>query len=104
MLNQVDEKRHPRTSATLNQLLDRWVAAADVAPHTKSSYHSNVRKHIGPVLGSLKVSGVDVEILEAFYAELRRCREHCDGRPYVQHRTAQDHLCDPHPKTACEPP
>ena len=104
LLNQVDEKRHPRTSATLNQLLDRWVAAADVAPHTKSSYHSNVRKHIGPVLGSLKVSGVDVEILEAFYAELRRCREHCDGRPYVQHRTTQDHRCDPHPKTTCEPP
>lgn len=53
LLNQVDEKLHPRTPATLNQLLDRWVAAADVAPHTKTSYHSNVRKHIGPALGSL---------------------------------------------------
>ena len=103
LLNQVDERRHPRTSATLNQLLDRWVVAADVAPHTKRSYHSNIRKHIGPMLGSLKVSRVDVEILEAFYAELRRCREHCDRRPYVQHRTTQDHLCDPHPKTACAP-
>ena len=38
--NQVAEKRHPRTSATLNQLLDRWVASVDVAPHTKRSYHA----------------------------------------------------------------
>lgn len=29
-LNQVDEKRNPRTTATVNQLLDRWLEVLDV--------------------------------------------------------------------------
>jgi integrase len=103
LLNQVDEKRHPRTSATVVQLLDKYLAVADIAPHTKASYRSNVSKHVAPLLGSIKVSRVDAEILESLYAELRRCREHCDGRQYVQHRTTQSHQCDPHPKLACDP-
>jgi hypothetical protein len=31
---------------------------------------------------------------DAFYAELRRCRDHCNGRPQIQHRTIQQHDCD----------
>ncbi|MGH3460716.1 MAG: tyrosine-type recombinase/integrase [Kribbellaceae bacterium] len=84
-------------------MLDKYLAVADIAPHTKASYRSNVSKHIAPLFGSLKVSRVDAEVLESLYAELRRCREHCDGKPYVQHRTAQAHECDPHPKSACDP-
>ena len=37
---------------------------------------------------------MDADTLDAFYAELRRCREHCSGRPFVQHRTAVEHRCD----------
>ena len=36
---------------------------------------------------------LDVETLDSFYAELRRCREHCDGRLHLQHRTGQPHVC-----------
>ena len=30
--------------------------------------------------GSLSLTGLDVEVLDLFYAELRRCRDHCDRR------------------------
>jgi integrase len=50
------------------------------------------------------VGDVDAEVLESLYAECRRCADHCDGRPYVQHRTAKQHKCDsrcgPH---SCKP-
>jgi integrase len=107
LLNQVDEKRHPRTSTTVGRLLDRYLELLDVSAHTKRDYESIINKHIKPLLGQLKVSRFadhsSAEILDSFYAELRRCRDHCDGTPFVQHRTAQDHDCDPHPKTACRP-
>jgi hypothetical protein len=33
-------------------------------------------------------------VTDSFYSELRRCREHCNGRPQVQHRTTHRHNCD----------
>ena len=33
-------------------------------------------------------------MLDAFYAELRRCRAHCTSRRAVDHRTARPHECD----------
>lgn len=108
LLNQVDEKRHPRTSSTVDHLLDRYLELLDVSAHTKRDYKSLINKHIKPLLGELKVSRFadysSAEVLESFYAELRRCRNHCDGIPFVQHRTTHAHDCDPHPKTACNPP
>jgi integrase len=104
LLNQVDEKRHPRTSATVDQLLDRYLALVDVAPSTMRGYEGYIRKHIRPALGSLKVGQVNAETLESFYAELRRCRDGCDGRrKRIQHRTTREHECDPHPGPTCDP-
>jgi hypothetical protein len=40
LLNQVDEKRHPRTSATVGQLLDRYLDVLDVAANTKVTFAS----------------------------------------------------------------
>ena len=49
--SQVDERRAPRTSATLDQLLDRYFdVAVDVAPSTRSDYLSKANKHIRPIL------------------------------------------------------
>ena len=96
LLRQVDQKRNPRTRATVDQLLDKWLQVLDVDPSTRrpvdpstrQSYEGYIRKHIRSVLGSLPLSRLDVETLDSFYAELRRCREHCDGRPHFQHRTS----------------
>jgi len=38
LLNEVDERRHPRTSATVDQLLDRHFALATWEPTTRDTY------------------------------------------------------------------
>jgi integrase len=57
-----------------------------------------------PLLGSLSLARLDVEALDSFYAGLRRCRDHCDRRPHLQHRTSGEHRCDEHVGTPCAPP
>jgi integrase len=46
LLAQVDEKRYPRTRATINQLLDRWLTVVDVEPETLRGYQAKARKHV----------------------------------------------------------
>lgn len=46
-----------------------------------------------PVLGSLFGAKLDPETLDSFYDVLRTCREHCNGRKYVEHRKAGEHEC-----------
>jgi len=48
----------------------------------------------GQRLGGIQVARVDAELLETFYARLRKCRDHCDDRRYIQHRTMRAHECD----------
>lgn len=104
LVREVEERRSPRTSATVNQLLDRYLDQLDAAPRTIELYRGYVRKHIAPLIGHLKVSALDAEILDSFYAELRRCRDHCTGRPKLQHRTRASHQCDERcRKHACRP-
>jgi len=106
LLNQVDERRAPRTSASLNQLLDRYFdVGLDVVPSTRRDYISKVRKHVRPFIGTEPIARIDAELLESLYADLRKCNEHCHGRQYVQHRTNRPHECDEHgPAPACDPP
>lgn len=94
LLNQVDERRNPKTRATVNQLLDRYVELIDVEPTTLDSYEGFMRNHIRPLLGSEPLGSIDGEILDSFYKQLRTCRAHCRGRKFIEHRTAGDHECD----------
>lgn len=94
LLNQVDERRHPRTSATVNQMLDRHFELAKLAPATLSTYVGYAAKHIRPLIGTQQVGALDGGLFDSYYAELRRCRDHCDRRPRTDHRTSIDHVCD----------
>src|SRR5262249_503340 len=55
-LSQVDERRNPRTKATMSQLLDKWFAAVDIEPTTRRAYSNYIEKHIRPVLGHVQVA------------------------------------------------
>jgi integrase len=94
LISQVEERRNPRTKATVDQLLERYLDQFDGAASTLTLYRGYVRNHISPYLGKIKVGALDAETLDAFYAELRRCRNHCSGRPFIQHRTTIKHDCD----------
>jgi integrase len=99
-LSQVDEKRNPKTKATVNQLIDRWLEVLDVEVSTRRGYEQKINKHVRPLLGKLQAGRLGVEELESFYATLRRCRDHCQGRKYIVHRKAGEHectaVCKPH--------
>jgi hypothetical protein len=105
LLNQVDEKRAPRTSASVNQLLDRYFEIrTDLAGGTLRDYMSKANKHIRPILGTHPIAKLDTMVLESLYADLRRCRDHCRGQKSVQHRTDRPHVCDEHDdRGLCDP-
>jgi integrase len=94
LANQVDERRNPRTNATVDQLLDRHFELAELEVNTLANYRSLAEKHIRPLIGSVKVGALDGNLFDSFYATLRRCRDHCDRRPRVDHRTRGPHQCD----------
>jgi integrase len=105
--HQVDQKRAPRTSATLAQLLDRYLemGTAHLAPRTRREYKDRAAKHIRPMLGSTQIGKIDVFVLEALYADLAKCRDHCHRRKYIDHRTSLPHACDEHGEAGpCSPP
>jgi integrase len=93
-LQEVAEKRNPRTSATVDQLLTRYLDQFDGAPNTLTNYRGYMRNHVSPLIGKLKVGALDAEVLDSFYAELRRCRQHCSGKAGARHWTRQAHECD----------
>lgn len=57
LLNQVDERRSPKTEATVNELLDRWLDVIDVERKTRVGYVGKIEKHIRPSIGRLQVGG-----------------------------------------------
>jgi integrase len=49
---------------------------------------------IKPALGSIAIDKMSARNLETLYAELRRCRSRCDGRPFIErHRVDGEHDC-----------
>jgi integrase len=94
MQGEVDDRRSPRTKATVAQLMERYLDLLQVEDTTRAGYEGLLRRHIAPLLGDLQVGRIDGETLDSFYSELRRCRTHCRGRGEVEHRTASEHVCD----------
>lgn len=66
LLREVAEKRSPRTSATVDQLLERYLDQFGGSPNTLELYRGHVRNHISPCLGHLKVGQLDAETLDSF--------------------------------------
>ncbi len=99
LLTSVDEKRHPKTKATINQLLDEHFDHHDVARSTKIRLLRLAKTHIRPIIGTQQAEAMDAERWDRYYAELRRCRDHCTNPNFTQHRTARRHTCD----ARCQP-
>src|SRR5882757_67850 len=96
LLNEVNERRNPRTSSTVTQLLRRYPEQWAGERTTLKTYRHYVGNHVEPLIGHVKVGTLDADMLDSFYAELRRCRVHCSGiaRGQVDHRTKRPHTCD----------
>jgi integrase len=94
MLSEVDDRRNPTTRATVAQLMERYLEVVDVDPNTKKRYEGIIRIHIRPALGSVPLARLDGDLLDRFYAQLRACRERCEGKGHQRHRTHRAHECD----------
>jgi integrase len=95
LLSQLDERRNPRTKATVNQLLDRYLEVVDLDESTRRTYIGYLDRHVRPVLGNLLLGKVDGEMLDTLYGQLRRCRARCNGRNRaIVHRTKTEYECD----------
>ena len=94
LLAQVDERRNPRTRATLGAALEAWLRTHEAEESTLDGYRGYVRRTIEPGLATVPLAKLTPQVLEEFYAELRRCRHRCrDGEPAVDHRTVAVHEC-----------
>ena len=94
LLAEVQEHRNPRTNATVDQLLDQYLALHDGGKTTLGTYRVYAEKHIRPFIGQVKVGALEADVIDSLYAELRRCREHCNGRRFVEHHTTGEHDCN----------
>lgn len=71
------------------QLIEEHLKTAEVEETTKDGYRANLRKHIKPQFKAGPAAEITAHTIEKFKAELRRCRDHCDGRPRVEHRKSR---------------
>jgi integrase len=94
LLSQLDERRNPRTKATVDKLMDRYLEVMEVEATTRRTYEGYIKNHIRPAFGKLHVGDLDGELLETFYGQLRRCRQRCRGRVKLDHYSARVHTCD----------
>jgi integrase len=93
LLAEVDEQRNASTKATLAVALDAWLKVHEAEESTLRSYNRYARRYIKPALGDVALGKVTAQLLEELYAELRRCRDRCDGRQAIDHRVSGPHEC-----------
>jgi integrase len=58
------------TTATVDHMLDKWVAVARHAPSTAYDTKGRLERHVRPTLGAQKVTAITTELLDGFYLNL----------------------------------
>lgn len=91
--SEVEGERSARSSVTLGCTLDEWLQTVELEGSTRDTYVGYIERTIRPVLGPVSIAKLSTRTLETFYAELRRCRARCGGRPFVVHRAEGSHDC-----------
>lgn len=90
---QVDEQTHARTKATFRTAMTEWLRVREIEDSTRESYETYARLYLYPAFGDEPIGKITARLLEGLYAELRRCRVRCDGRPFIEHRESGPHEC-----------
>ncbi len=71
---------------TVGQWLDTWTAEylGDVKPYTKIAYMSQIKNHIKPALGAIKLEALSTSTIQAFYNQLSAGK---NGKPGLAPKT-----------------
>jgi integrase len=86
LLKSVDDQKHPKSDITVDDVIARWLDVAELEDTTRQRYEGLVRLYIEPIFGKRNVAKLDAELLERFYARLRRCKRLCT-------KPGPDHEC-----------
>jgi integrase len=87
------KQQNASSAVNLSYAVDEWFRKADLEDSTRNSYAGYIRRVIKPLLGGLPVKKLGARELETLYAELRRCRIRCDGKPFIEHTKTGEHDC-----------
>ncbi|KOV80096.1 tyrosine recombinase XerC [Nocardia sp. NRRL S-836] len=94
LLAEVDAQQSASTTVTFSYAVDEWLRTSDLEDSTRDGYKGYIERTIRPALGRVQVKKLTARMLENLYADLRRCRTRCDGKPFVeQHKAAGEHDC-----------
>ena len=93
LITEVDEERHAKTKATLGAAVDAWLAVHEAEENTRKGYETHARLYIKPALGDVPIGKINAQLLEQFYAQLRRCRIRCNGKVAIDHLVVGPHEC-----------
>ncbi|WP_285490278.1 site-specific integrase [Amycolatopsis taiwanensis] len=95
------KQRAATSSVNLSYAIDEWLRTADIEQSTRDGYMGYIDRVIKPILGETSVSKIGARELESLYAQLRRCRKRCDGKPFIEkHKGDGEHDCV---ASKCEP-
>jgi integrase len=81
--------RRPEHAATVEHLVEQYLASADIEPTTRHMYEGYARRNIVPTLGPTPIRKVRTHTLEMLYTRLRACRALCGGKQ------RKGHVCKP---------
>lgn len=73
--------------------LEAWLEVHEADESTRDDYRRLIERNIVPAIGDVPISKIGTRVLEQFYAQLRRCRLRCNGKPYIEHRERGPHDC-----------
>ena len=91
LLAQVDAGRRPAAKRTVADVIEAWLEVAELEVTTLHSYQSYIRNQILPTLGHVPIRKVGVEVMERFYAQLRKSGGR-GGRPMGNSSVRQVHF------------
>ncbi|OXM71993.1 MULTISPECIES: tyrosine-type recombinase/integrase [Amycolatopsis] len=90
----VIKQRSTASTVEFGYAIDEWLRTADLETSTRDGYMGYIDRVIKPILGDTPVSKIGARQLETLYAELRRCRKRCDGKPFIElHKKDGEHDC-----------
>src|ERR1700741_3435750 len=95
------KQQRASSSVSFDHCLDEWLNKADLEDSTRNSYSGYIKRVIKPTLGHVAVNRLGANDLESLYAQLRRCRVRCSGKPFIdKHKVDGEHDCT---EAECKP-
>ncbi|MGH3913329.1 MAG: site-specific integrase [Pseudonocardiaceae bacterium] len=93
LVAQAEKARQPSSAVSLAHVIDQWMKVAEHEDSTRETYLGYIERTLKPALGSMSITKLSPRHLEVLYAQLRRCRARCGGKPLIEQQADGEHDC-----------